>query len=546
MQADHIVTLLRTHSSVGPEDTQEIYRRGQYYESELAAWQKRLDAALVLVDVIQAKVDNLARKKNLYKSYTSPIQLLPAEVLSRAFADACAEDPDLDLFPLGRRSKVLTSHSLIHVCKFWRTVALQTRKVWHHSILLKPAGSQRSVNFQKRLWEVIELYGQNLTDLYVHLPGCEWPSFNSVRDAVLHTAPQLKSLKLVGNFFEGSDPIREVATPVLEHLLLSADSDDYELSSSVTFNAPNLTKLSIYCTPSSLTFLSMPWKQITYMSFGFPLFRGTDGRQTTLTWFPLHTVLDLLQHLSSLIGLHMTGVNIDYPLQSQPHDIRQVSLPHLVTLELNDYTCRVASVIARPPTPIHPCISLLAHLSTPSLQQFDWIIPASFQVPFFYSVQAINRFLQSAPRLISVRVAICDFHDAPKMARCHILRLAGTIADFAPLGGNTGWFSNGRAANIACQRRYTKYISPRMPSRFEDALITPVDHHIERFLEPHTTGLELVKKDFLWRPLEGGLEDPKDNMSLQSAYQVSGVVIAGLFGAETGPIDCERRLYIAI
>lgn len=545
MHRDAIVDLLRTHSAADPSDLEEIRRRGKLYQSEVGTWQRRLDAAIILVDVLQAKVSLLAKQRDMYTSYMSPVQRLPAEMLSLIFAEASAEDPDFDVFSSAGRSKALISHTLAQVCKFWRDVALRTPAIWRHDVVFSLSPHQcldhEGDAIRHRLQQTLDLYGSNLTQVYLHLPDYDWPICKTIRDAILQKQGRLKALKLIGQVFDHSLPSHEVSTPLLEEMLLSVDPCNSGCGVSVTFDAPCLTKLSIYYPPTLLPNLSLPWQQITYMSLGFPyLLTGV------VQWFSLGLVLDFLQHLSSLIDLHLVGMNIDYPISPDLSKPRLVTLPKLRCFELNDFAGRTASVIA-PQSALHairPCYSLLTHLSTPRLQQFDWVIPAFgvHQSPYVYSCYSIRHFLAAAPLLRLVRVAICDFDELlPAGTRTGILRLTGSMHDFSTLValGGLEWAANQSVYKLAEHRDCPPSEAPKL--YFNNfGLLSSVDNYIDRYLEQG-------EGSTAYGPFQrySGLHGPTQ-LRLHEVAQTGRVIMTILLGGEGGTVGCQRRLYVTI
>jgi hypothetical protein len=534
MHPQAVLQLLRTHAPADPTELDAIQSKAEFYDAELASWQQRLDAALILVNLLQTKVSDLGRKKEIFTSYIAPIRPLPAELLSQIFVIACEEDPDFDIFPVGRPTGFLTSHSLVHVCKFWRTVALDTRSIWHHSVNLKPL-LQIDRNITDRLQSVRELYGQNLVRLYVHLASKHaWWGVDLVRDVILRSQNHVKSLKLVGKVFEGSQP-EILSAPLLEELLLSADVATYELVSSVEFHSPTLTKVFLYYPPSALPRLSIPRHQLTYLSLGFPMFEYSTPVEGSM-WFPLETILNFLQNCSSLLHLNFTYINISYPIQGVPPVLNPVTLPRLRTLEINDPFLRTASIVrASILPPVHQWESLITYLSAPSLKRFDWIIPERINspTPLLYSIPSINHFLRTTRRIQIIRVAVCDFEPLA-VQRTHILRICGTLGNFSTLR-STPSLANEDVLKLATQRKYPLYVSPVMIVNETASPLVHPQHcsYIDNILEGGEPGT--------YGPVEAVLPE-----RLRSLHPLSRPLFEGLLGAEQGPVDCERRLYLTV
>lgn len=548
MHPDTVLELLRTHCAADSAQLQDIRRKAEYYESELTSWQNRLEAARVLVNVIQEKANDMARKRDIFKSYLSPIHSLPAELLAQILVDASADDPDFEILTNAKSRGAIpqTSHALACVCKFWRNIVLYTPNIWSHYVAIRPgpggSGIAQAVIVGRQLQHIVDFYGRNLTKLSLQLPKSYRPEWHPIRDLFLQKRNQFKALKLIGDVFAGYPAAVDLAVPALEELLLCADSESFELRSMITFRGP-LTKLSIYYPSFALDHLTLPSHQVTYLSFGFPKFSNMHPRG----WWPsLVHILQFVQSFSSLTELHLVGIHIAYPTQTLS---KLVTLPWLRMFELNDYNCSVAGPVDAA-TMFGPAVdppSLLAHLRTPSLERFDWIIPGTFTAPSEATVERVNHFLRNSSRLRMLRVAFCDFDPRPHFCGGHILRLIGTRCEFGALRGIQD-FTHKDVLALASHKKYPNEISPHL--LVEGHPIASVDYFIDRILEDKKLGpYAPVGRQFEWPNANKATKEGRRRLQrFEQTRRTSEIVFSGLLGEDegAGPIDCERRLYVTI
>ncbi|KAJ3509186.1 hypothetical protein NMY22_g16376 [Coprinellus aureogranulatus] len=386
----------------------------------------------------------------------------------------------------------------------------------------EPNSRGRITDVRQRLQDVTELYGRNLTWVHIHLPGYNWAGFHEFRNIFLQKQNQLRTLELVGNFFEGTQPVGRITAPYLEELFLSVDSQYCQLNSHVTFDAPALTKLRLFYPRPALHFLSMPYQGITYLSFGYPTFKIVSRHSLQDVWFPLHTILDFLQLLPSLVHLHFTGILVEYP--DTIDTSRVVTLRRLRTLEVIDWECRTTAVIP-PATPAW--ISLFTHLSTPSLEQFDWIVSGTRIAMFPNSVQSINHFLRPA-----LACGSSVSHSATSSPSCRSSSSHPT--------------PHRNPFRFLSARNYPSEVSPSMIVGVEP--VSPPDDFIDRILEGDPqNAYRPVDADFPWPNIHsGGSENARRLDRLRLLHMSSEIVFSELLGKEVGagPMDCERRMYI--
>ena len=60
MHPQAVLKLLRTHAPASPLELEAIQSKAELYGAELASWQQRLDAALILANLLQTTSRNFA------------------------------------------------------------------------------------------------------------------------------------------------------------------------------------------------------------------------------------------------------------------------------------------------------------------------------------------------------------------------------------------------------------------------------------------------------------------------------------------------------
>jgi len=546
-----------------------MQERAKEFEEESKDWNRKLEAARILVIALEEKVASLDDRRNLWASAFAPIRRLPVEVLSFIFILACSGDTSLQIRVGARESETpptlpsqLTCHILSHVCKHWRAVASETRNLWQHCVgfhdichsHLRPQGLLR----KQELCTVEELYGQNLTCVHFDFSNASYPKTADVLSTVAQHQKQYVSLRLVGTGeiigLSSPNPRRrrrerhEVASsddegiweefdmPRLEELFISITS--HTEGHSVYFRAPKLKKLTLLesALPRiSVPNLHLPWSQLTHL---------TLGRQHTadFQYAALELVLSFRQFIdalpSSLTHLRLIALDIaDPPTGALP---RQIMLFSLRVLEIHhpgrDHSRREWYGLR-----------ILRHITAPSLKTFDIIftgrcVQANEAEYVGSSCAQITSFLSRSHHLDEIRVAFCPprWLSNVKAVRQHrVMQFLGSVGFMAEVHNKV---DTGSPWNLSFTKLGDFQDAPPRSWAMQYTGVVSVDQFIDRFLKRHDpcfgadpSTLERVEKVKRLPVSENG--------SICTALRILETVLRSLLVPQGGVVDGNRELY---
>ncbi|KAF6763770.1 hypothetical protein DFP72DRAFT_482948 [Ephemerocybe angulata] len=271
----------------------------------------------------------------------SYIEALPIELLIQIFEIVCSTDTNfLHLIVAKPKSLPPQAHTLIHVCRTWREIAMHLKSIWKHFVVVDTCPSRWRLRpheidaYERKFHEVASLYGANLTHLqfdYNEDFGVDRKGIRRLLKAVLQYSERYTTLKLVGDVFRAS--ITVVNLPLLDELYLLCPR--VESPKTITqFCAPKLRKLTLYSPRYYYSFIRLPWEQLTHLSFGVLYTPYPPDHPLSL-----HEFISLLQALSNLSHLHLTGPV--YMVRQRPSLeglglSEPVLLPKLRVLEIHD------------------------------------------------------------------------------------------------------------------------------------------------------------------------------------------------------------------
>jgi hypothetical protein len=293
---------------------------------------------------------------------------------------------------------------------------------------------------------VVKLYGQNLSHLYLGWDYVE-PVTRRLFDLAFQNQRRLVSLVL----YDGRrifDYRNTFEAPMLEELFLWCQTPSGRKQPFVKFDAPMLKRVFLHvpeaCESITPNSISLPWKQITHLSFGARI-GGVDR------WVPSRNFFDFLSRTPCLTYLHITGVVL--PKREATHIGLGLTLPHLKSMELFDHSL---TFLLKSP--------FLTQVSTPSLETFDLLFSIASSPRGGWEEdlrEVLVHFFVRTPSLRQVRVVIFSGHQALWGQARHdqnMLQLTGAGPFFAYLSQAMSVAEND--TNLA-QFAITKKISKR-------------------------------------------------------------------------------------
>jgi len=272
---------------------------------------------------------------------------------------------------------------------------------------------------------IVKLYGKNLSHLFLGWDYVEGVT-RRLFDLAFQNQHQLVNLVLYDAHCI-FDYLNTFDMPMLEELFLWCRTPSNRRLPFVKFNAPKLRRVFLHlpeaCEDITPNSLSLPWSQITHLSFGARI-GGVDR------WVPAGNFFSFLTQLPRLTYLHITGVVL--PKRGTNHVMSSLTLPHLKFLELFDHSL---TFLLKSP--------FLAHISTPSLDTFDvcFSIASSPRGGWGEDLrEALVPFFQRTPSLRQIRIAAFSSHQAlwgQSRHDQHMLQLTGDGPYFARLSQAT-------------------------------------------------------------------------------------------------------------
>ncbi|TEB39660.1 hypothetical protein FA13DRAFT_1723885, partial [Coprinellus micaceus] len=177
----------------------------------------------------------------------------------------------------------------------------------------------------------------------------------------------------------------------------------------VKFDAPMLKRVFLHvpeaCESITPNSISLPWKQITHLSFGARI-GGVDR------WVPSRNFFDFLSRTPCLTYLHITGVVL--PKREATHIGLGLTLPHLKSMELFDHSL---TFLLKSP--------FLTQVSTPSLETFDLLFSIASSPRGGWEEdlrEVLVHFFVRTPSLRQVRVAMSVAENDTNLAQFAITK----------------------------------------------------------------------------------------------------------------------------
>lgn len=470
MDAQSLWDFTRNNLALDASGQSLVQERMDGHLKELQSWRRKVKAAKILLDSLEGKAKVAARKMTMWSTILAPIRRVPLEVLTEIFTLACLGDV-FHLFPdVDAKAPIATSHSLIHVCKYWRDTAIRTPQIWNHFVVVHPA----FLNKPRFRWEhLLTVYGKNLTRVDLHLLKDGFPETAfALSESIFKYQHQYTSLRVEAPISAYEWSPDTFHTPLLKDLVFICRQYTDELAPytewDLRFEAPMLKRLSIYYDfPLKDSNLRFPWKQLTHLFLapGHPDAQDVDNYNNFFDF--LGTLVNVTYLGLGKVTLSSSWVN--------PHS-KKVILPNLRHLEIQDPSFLLLAYSQRN----SGGVDILAHISAPVLTTFDLTFnhtERSIQ-HLGYVQEHINAFLERTPLLSKVRVLLSLaswprwLPPGRKLDKCPILVLSGDSQRFEEFANtnDTSFILHGE-------------IWPNPFARWPPEVICTTHHFIDRFLE---------------------------------------------------------------
>ncbi|KAJ3519160.1 hypothetical protein NMY22_g13328 [Coprinellus aureogranulatus] len=493
----------------------------------------------------------------------SPVRALPPELLSHIFTFVGIDDSYDVINP--RISGIPAALSLVHVSKFWRDMALQTKELWTHPVIVNRYAAEAKYPFiseyraercVKRLAGVIDLYGTNLTHVSLHLKHFPWGMW-PLADMIIERRHQLISLNLFGSSRMVHSLPFDFDMPLLQTLSIPSLTSKHEKRQGgsrtwrTIFNTPRLKEVFLFIdskTTEDMDGLQIPWYQITHLSVGKPY---TCALESAYERFLLRKLIPVLLQGRNLVYLHLTGL-----VPQGPPVTGRVNLPRLRVLEIHDRGLRLllsASNGSSEETKYFPFT-----IEAPALETFDLICskePTPSDMDHWQPTsnlstrectllfQTLRTFLQNSMLLSQVRIMVCTPAEylgqtwngttnlpSGRLAAGAIYRIAGDSETFVLVKDNFKKLSSLPTSLWAEEDNLTVIASQADKLRYREML----------------TG-ELWMNRFIDRCMEECLEErPEYRIERTHGYPAALInSILDLFGGSIGLPTCDKELYLA-
>ncbi|KAF5315708.1 hypothetical protein D9611_005060 [Ephemerocybe angulata] len=465
----------------------------------------------------------------------SPIDCLPVELLIKVLEIACMEDTNfLHLIASERNSLPPTVHVVMHVCKSWRSMVVEVKSLWKHSVVVDTCPPRHTLltrdldGYLRHFCEVAALYGAKLTHV----------QFNYNVDAGDDRMDQLfstvlsygdnryASLKLVGDISR-TPPLPVINLPSLQELYLRCPSSESPRNFT-TFWVPILSRLTLYDSKAFYPHLRLPWGQLTHLSFGHLYTADFKSHNPTydIRAIRVRELLTILQRLCNLSHLHLTGA-IYRTSRSQPtlyqfHLSSPIPLLKLRVLEIHDKEAILMGTMYS---------FFLSAISTPNLENLDLIVAGrrpsrNAYFPLDRPVQNFEDFLRRAVRLRRLRVVLVPYDWTgvyqEVWKECY-LKMQGDANFFEAYDGGINLEEDG--ALFSCIGKVIRRTAAPWPY---DGIATTTERFIDRCLVPDEGSKE---KYFV--------QNTHERASILAIFRY---ILGGKYGVEGG----ERAAYITI
>ncbi|KAG2008171.1 hypothetical protein CC2G_013630 [Coprinopsis cinerea AmutBmut pab1-1] len=341
--------------------------------------------------VLEGQARQLRLEINRLRSFLSPIQSLPVELLARIFAIAC-EGEVIKLWEEFSMAPPPTAILIAQVCKHWHAVVTTTPELWSQLDMyigdcdnegklkeLEPCIIHSKTRAGRRHSWFIRT-AKAFLDRSQSLP-LNLELFNY--EEKLHSKNRIQELDL-GFVDLGTFPC-SLHFPILETLTLR----HFRFPETATrFVAPRLSKL-VYIDPDvqmvhrQIKF-QLSWPSLSELTFFWDL----NSKGVSKAFF---TVLKQVEQLKTLCVKFNKWRFVDTGTQHS-----YIRLPHLQTLEIQDASEQFL------------CRGYLANFAAPALETFELFI-ADYPYEDQPEVLAdIRDFLEFVPGLKSLRIGLCD------------------------------------------------------------------------------------------------------------------------------------------
>ncbi|KAF6763756.1 hypothetical protein DFP72DRAFT_873313 [Ephemerocybe angulata] len=472
MDAQSLWDFTRNNLALDASGQSLVQERMDGHLKELQSWRRKVKAAKILLDSLEGKAKVAARRMTMWSTILAPIRRVPLEVLTEIFTLACLGDV-FHLFPdVDAKAPIATSHSLIHVCKYWRDTAIRTPQMWNHFVVVHPA----FLNKPQFRWEhLLTVYGKNLTRVDLHLLKDGFPETAiDLSESIFKYQHQYTSLRLEAPISAYEWSPDTFHTPLLKDLVFICRPYTDELAPytewSLQFEAPMLKKLSIYYDfPLKGSNLKFPWTQLTHL-FLAPAHPDAQDVDVYNDFF------NFLGSLVNVTYLGLGGVTLGNSWAHPPSKNLKVIIPNLRHLEIQDPSFFLLAYSRR----YSNGVDVLAHISAPVLTTFDLTFNhTEGSIEYLGNVQEhINTFLERTPLLSKVRVLLSlaswprGLPPGRRLDKFPILVLSGDSQRFEE-------FAN---INDTSFSRHGE-IWPKPFARWPPEVMFTTDHFIDRFLE---------------------------------------------------------------
>ncbi|KAF5339309.1 hypothetical protein D9611_009910 [Ephemerocybe angulata] len=544
---------VRENLALDPNEQVVAQEKEIKYKDELLSWRGKIEATEILLNALKQKAVVAEHNRSMWSTILAPIRRIPAEILVEIFTLACLGDV-FHLFPnIDAKAPISTSHSLIHVCKYWRDTALDIPRIWNHFVVVHPDAFDKRRFHWKHLFGV---YGKNLTHIDLHLlEGMLFNRDGSLSRSIFKYQQQYTSLRLQAPTLplrtQSTGPLpKEYDMPLLEELVFRCRKvythDD------MNFKAPRLKRLSIYyydCLNSSK--VRFPWNQVTHLFLGCMESTDSDTDPGELAY---EHFLPFLKKLVNVTYLGLSSVWMREGYSSTTPTKSRIVLSKLRHLEIQDPHFHLLVRTLDSGTGR----DFLDHISAPALAAFDLIFhyhPIFLHYLKWGVFEYVASFLRRTPLLSKLRVVVAKdsgyYYDNPATAGledCPMFALSGNAQHFEDLA---------QTRDDTFTRDAESHPQPfkRWP-----ADVYTMDHLIDRFLEredPYFQRAE-VKEDEeghgseRTERSEGGEKAVETAIGVRSSKSLkSGTaldVMRGVFkmlGHKHGVADGERKAYFA-
>ncbi|KAK7015865.1 hypothetical protein VNI00_019029 [Paramarasmius palmivorus] len=256
------------------------------------------------------------RRPTLDHNSKSPIFRLPIEVLAYIFQLCVPTADNVHHYYYPRRARYRWL-AFTHVCRFWRTIAIENPMMW----------SQLDFNIPELAREMIQRSNPSPMDIHFSLPSKEGMTKEDIDRAMsvpleaLSCAPRIRVLKL---------ELSREALPLIQPYMINP--------------MPSLQTLSISCTPE----WNGSMNQTALLGPNFLGGHEAPDRLTRLQLERCHTAWTYRAPFTNLILLHIDGAPGSRPTEEAFYAMLRRS-PQLKDLKLGIYALPRARHVALPP-----------------------------------------------------------------------------------------------------------------------------------------------------------------------------------------------------